>query len=152
MADKKSESDLKRSKPKHPNKKLKFSLPLPPSVNHMYCNTGKGGRRLTKRAEHYIRDTRAIINEVIEDQKWVRQLESTWYYIDAVFYMPDKRIRDSHNMLKILLDVMEGVVYSNDYYAMPRVQSVEYDKENPRVEVCIQAQSKSEREKACILY
>ena len=51
------------------------------------------------------------------------------------FFMPDKRKRDSHNTLKILLDAMEGFVYENDFYVMPRIQEVAYDKENPRVEI-----------------
>ncbi len=54
----------------------------------------------------------------------------TWLYADMWFFMPDKRKRDSHNTLKILLDVMEGFVYENDFYVMPRIQEVAYDKEN----------------------
>ncbi|TCX53818.1 RusA family crossover junction endodeoxyribonuclease [Dehalobacter sp. 14DCB1] len=142
------EHDLFRDKPQYSNKRLKISLPLPPSVNHMYYNTRNGGKRLTPTAENYIRVSRALINEAIDEQKWLRQNDSTWYYVDLVFYMPDRKIRDSHNMLKLLLDVMQGVVYKNDYYAQPRVQSVEYDKENPRVEVCITTQSKNDRIKA----
>lgn len=62
--------------------------------------------------------------------------------------MPDRRIRDSHNMLKLLLDVMEGIVYKNDYYVCPRIQSVEYDKKNPRIELCLTPQTNSARTKA----
>ncbi len=139
--------DLKRAKPKHPNKKLRITLPLPPSVNNMYVNTRGGGRRLSKKSEDYIRRSRGLINLAIEEQRWIKQNDSTWYYVDLVFFMPDRRIRDSHNMLKLLLDVMQGIVYSNDYYAMPRIQSVEYDTENPRVEVSVIPQSKSNRDK-----
>lgn len=139
--------DLKRAKSKHPNKKLRITLPLPPSVNNMYVNTRGGGRRLSKKSEDYIRRSRGLINLAIEEQRWIKQNDSTWYYVDLVFFMPDRRIRDSHNMLKLLLDVMQGIVYSNDYYAMPRIQSVEYDMENPRVEVSVIPQSKSNRDK-----
>jgi Holliday junction resolvase RusA-like endonuclease len=51
-------------------------------------------------------------------------------------------------MLKLLLDVMEGTVYKNDYYVCPRIQSVEYDKENPRIELCLIPQTSSARTKA----
>ena len=95
----------------------------------------------------YIRDSRAIINQAIEEQRWIKQDKATWYYIDLTFFMPDRRIRDSHNCLKLLLDVMQGIVFDNDYYAMPRIQSVEYDKENPRLEVCVFAQSENARDK-----
>lgn len=141
------ENDLFRDKPKYPNKKLTISLPLPPSVNHMYHNMRNGGKRLTSKATDYIRVSRALINLAIEEQRWLKQNESTWYYIDIVFFMPDRRVRDSHNMLKLLLDVMQGVIFDNDYYAMPRIQAVEYDADNPRVEVCVISQSKSAREK-----
>ena len=129
--------DLYRDTPKYPHKKLYLTLPLPPSVNHMYYTSKRGHKRLTEKAEDYIVVSRALINEAIEEQKWLKQKKSTWFYIDLVFYMPDRRIRDSHNMLKLLLDVMQGIVYENDYYALPRIQHVEYDKENPRVEVIV---------------
>jgi crossover junction endodeoxyribonuclease RusA len=140
-------NDLFRDKPKFPNKKLRLSLPLPPSVNHMYFNTYKGGKKLTKDAENYVRVSRALINLAIEEQHWIKQTKSTWFYVDLVFFMPDRRIRDSHNMLKLLLDVMQGIVFDNDYYALPRIQAVEYDTEKPRVEACIIPQSNNTREK-----
>lgn len=141
-------ADVYRDTPKHPTKRLKMSLPLPPSINHMYFNTRNGGKRLTTKAENYIRKSRALINVAIEEQNWIKQSYSTWYYIDLVFFMPDRRIRDSHNMLKLLLDVMQDIVYDNDYYVCPRIQSVEYDKNNPRVEICITPQTNSTRVKA----
>ena len=147
MAKKTETTDLYRDKPQCPNKKLRLSLPLPPSVNHMYFNTRGGGKRLTKKAENYIRESRSLINLAIEEQRWLKQDKSTWYYIDLVFFMPDRRIRDSHNMLKLLLDVMQGIIFENDYYAMPRIQAVEYDTENPRVEVCVMPQSANARDK-----
>lgn len=146
--EKASKPDLFRDKPKHPNKKLKMVLPLPPSINHMYYNTQRGGKRLTGRANDYIKKSKALINLAIEEQRWVQQSKYTWYYIDLAFFMPDRRIRDSHNMLKLLLDVMEGTVFNNDYCALPRIQTVEYDKENPRIEMCIASQTNNSREKA----
>lgn len=140
-------TDIYRDKPKYPNKKLRLSLPLPPSVNHMYYNTPNGGKRLTGKSEKYIRESRSLINLAIEEQHWLKQEKATWYYIDLVFFMPDRRVRDSHNMLKLLLDVMQGIIFDNDYYVMPRIQSVEYDVENPRVEACIFAQSTNARDK-----
>lgn len=139
--------DLYRIKPKHPNMTLKLSLPLPPSVNSMYVNTRGGGRELSKKAEVYVRQSRALINLAIEEQYWLMQARATWLYADMVFFMPDRKVRDSHNMLKLLMDVMQGTVYENDCFVMPRIQSVEYDKENPRVEVFISTQNKTSREK-----
>lgn len=112
----------------------------------MYYSKGFA-RRLTYEAQDYVRVSRALINLAIEEQRWLKQDKSTWYYVDLVFFMPDRRIRDSHNMLKLLMDVMQGLVFYNDYYALPRIQSVEYDAQHPRVEVSVTAQSPTNREK-----
>lgn len=140
-------ADLPRVKPASVNKSLSIALPVPPSVNAIYYNTRGGGRRLTKKAEHYIRDARAQINQAIEEQFWETQQKGVWLYVDLVFYFPDRRRRDSHNCLKILLDTLESIVYVDDMYVMPRIQSVEYDKDNPRVELRITAQTRNNREK-----
>lgn len=142
--------DLFRDTPTNPHKTLKMSLPLPPSVNALHVGLQNGSRKLSYKAKNYFRDARGKINVEIEEQKWVKQSKSTWLYIDLVFYMPDRRIRDSHNMLKLLLDVLQDVVYDNDYYVMPRIQSVELDKENPRVEFKIFAQTENNRAKGLI--
>lgn len=139
--------DLPRKKPRNVNKTLKLALPVPPSVNAIYYNTRGGGRRLTKKAEHYIRDVRALTNQAIDDQHWSKQEKGIWLYMDMVFYFPDRRRRDSHNCLKVLLDALESIVYVDDMYVMPRIQSVEYDKDNPRVEISVVQQTKNNREK-----
>lgn len=126
-------------------KVLAMNLPVPPSVNSMYVNTRGGGKRLSAKAERYVRDSRALINLAVSEQSWTKPNRSVWLYIDMVFYFDDRRIRDSHNCLKLLLDVMQGIVYMNDYFVLPRIQSVEYDKGNPRVEVRIYPQSELSR-------
>jgi crossover junction endodeoxyribonuclease RusA len=127
-------------------KVLSLSVPgVTPSVNHLYMNTRGGGKRLTSKAERYIRDSRALINLAIQEQSWTKPNRSVWLYIDMVFYFDDRRIRDSHNCLKLLLDVMQGIVYQNDYFVLPRIQSVEYDQGNPRVEVKLYPQSETSR-------
>lgn len=140
-------ADLPRKKPASISKKLKLSLPVPPSVNAIYYNTRGGGRRLTKKAENYIRDVRALANLAVDEQHWSRQEKGVWLYLDLVFYFPDRRRRDSHNTLKVLLDALESVLYVDDMYCMPRIQSVEYDKENPRVEINVSTQTKHNRTK-----
>jgi crossover junction endodeoxyribonuclease RusA len=130
------------------NKRLYLNLGLPVSVNELHYWAGSGrGKRLTGKALNYMRDSRALINLAMEEQRWSMVEDKTWLYVDCVFYFPDRRIRDSHNMLKLLLDVMQGYVYSNDYTVLPRIQSVEYDKESPRVELCITPQTSASRSK-----
>ena len=111
---------------------LELSVPVPPSVNHMYYNTRGGGKRLTKLAETYLQRVRAYAKQCIEEQGWAVPEKGVWLKMELVFYFPDKRIRDSHNCLKILLDALEGACFINDYYIVPRILTVELDKENPR--------------------
>lgn len=143
----KKPKDLKRDTPKCPNKQLELTLGIPLSINHMYVNTRGGGKRLSKKAEDYVRCARAQINLAIEEQGWRKCYEDIWYYLDIVMYMPDLRVRDSHNTLKLLLDTMEGLAFENDYFVMPNIQAVEYDKLNPRIEVILRPQKESERKK-----
>lgn len=126
---------------KCPNKRLLLELPLPPSVNSMYTMR----KTLTAKAQRYIRSSRALINLATDEQYWTCVEPPNWLYLDLVFYMPDRKIRDSHNMLKLLLDVMQGLVYENDYYVLPRIQTVEYDKDNPRISIVVRHQKEKER-------
>lgn len=111
----------------------------------MHVTTRGGGKILTRKAKDYFRDARALINLAIEEQRWIKPETAVWLYVDLVFYMPDRRIRDSHNCIKILMDVMQDVVFVNDFYVMPRVQSVEYNPEHPRVEVLVSMQQERHR-------
>lgn len=148
----KKKDDLYRSEPQFPKKKLRLTLPLPLSVNHMYYNTRYGGKRLKPEAENYIRTATSITLAEMEDTLWKMQKDATWYYMDLLFYMPDRITRDSHNMLKLLLDTLEGSAYHNDYYIMPNILGVEYDKKNPRVEVILRPQTKKDREKVLKMF
>lgn len=139
-------TDVYRAQPKK-TKALYVDLPIPPSVNGMYFNTKHGGKRLTSKAQSYTRDARALLNLAVDEQDWTKPSSKMWLYVDMVFYFPDRRIRDSHNCLKLLMDVMQGIVFTNDYIALPRIQSVEYDKDHPRVELKVTPQTKSHREK-----
>lgn len=144
----KEQMDLFRDDAHRTNKSLKIKLPIPPSVNHMYIQKRDGGKMLTRHAQNYVRESRALINLAVEQQFWIKQESAVWMYVDIVVYMPDRRIRDSHNMLKLLLDTMQGLVFDNDYYILPRIQSVELDVTNPRVEVFIIPQKQRDRTKA----
>lgn len=135
--------DVFRKERKSSNKRLNLTLPIPPSVNSIYTMK----RQYNAKARDYIRKARGIINEAIEEQHWGLPDRQEWLYVDMVFWMPDRKIRDSHNCLKILMDVLQDVVYVNDYFVLPRIQSVEYDKEFPRLEIMVHHQLKSQREK-----
>lgn len=133
-------SDLVRCKPSSRKKKLNLITPIPPSINHIYYNTKYGGKRLTKDAERWVTQVRSSVHAQIEDQKWKKEALGVWMVFDMTFYFPDKRIRDNHNAFKILFDALEGIVYVNDYYVLPRVTACYLDRENPRLEISIYPQ------------
>lgn len=58
--------------------------------------------------------------------------------IELTFFLPDKRKRDPTNLLKGLLDALEGVVYNDD----KQIDALAWhkaglDREKPRVEISI---------------
>lgn len=140
-------NDLFRDEPRYPRKKLKITLPLAPSSNHMYIQRRNGSRCLSATARRYIMDATALIRLACEEQMWFVDNRDVWYYLDLIVFMPDRKIRDSHNMLKLLLDVFQEIAFRNDYFVMPRIQDVRLDKDNPRIEACLRPQSKADRKK-----
>lgn len=127
--------DLEREPPQYPNQVLKVTLPIPPSVNHIYQNVGRGARRLTTEAVKYIKTAQDIAKKQIRKQGWKKDNRAVWSVMDLYFYFPDKRRRDSHNCLKLLTDCMEGLLFHDDYFLLPRIQDVQLDRENPRLEI-----------------
>jgi Holliday junction resolvase RusA-like endonuclease len=56
--------------------------------------------------------------------------------VNLTFFMPDKKKRDPTNLLKGLLDALEGVVYNDDKQIDALSwRKVALDRENPRVEI-----------------
>ena len=130
--------DLKRDKPKHPKQQIYFSIDLPPSKNHAYFY--RRGAKIPKAStDKYVERTRKQITKEMKKQKWKKDRDHVWYYLDLFFYFPDRRRRDSHNCIEVLMDALETVLFRDDYYIMPRIQTVELDRENPRLEVVMSA-------------
>lgn len=126
--------DLLRDEPKYPDQYLQINLPIPISVNHMYQNAGVR-KRLTSQASQYIKTAQDITKKAMKEQGWKKDKDHVWYVMDMYFYFPDKRIRDSHNCIKLLTDCLEGLLFHNDYFLLPRIQYVCLDRENPRLEI-----------------
>ena len=127
--------DLERDIPKYPNQVLTLTIKVPPSVNHMYIHKRNGQKILTSTAKQYIKTIQDLCKKEIKKQNWKKEKESVWYVMDMYFYFQDKRKRDSHNCLKLLMDSLEGLLFTNDYFVLPRIQYVTLDRENPRVEI-----------------
>lgn len=122
---------------------LEVDIPVPPSVNHMYQNAGRG-KRLTKEATQYIKTVQETCKKEMKKIGWKHDKPNVWYVMDLYYFFPDKKVRDSHNTLKILTDSMEGLVFPNDYYVLPRIQYVTLDRKNPMLHIKVYPQNKAE--------
>ena len=125
---------------------LKFTSPIPPSVNHylgwravMIHGKPTVVSYQTKEAKAYKSEIMRIVRDAVRDQSFVPEVrEAAHYYVDCVFYFA--RIdQDSSNYDKCLLDAITDtkLIWSDDNVALVRTQGVFYDKENPRIEIDI---------------
>lgn len=127
-------SDLKRAEPKYPDRITKAVVPIPPSKNHAFIY--RGFKKIPKKATRdYKEKVRNTIADTLESKGWEMDKEDVWYYLDLYFYMPDRRRRDSHNSLEVLMDSLEECLFQDDYFVMPRIMKVELDRDNPRLEL-----------------
>jgi len=112
----------------------KITIPIPPSVNKMFIFNRYTHQKIYKQEtrDYYEYNTLVLGNWV---KKHFVKPVVTMTHFDMNFFLGSKNA-DSHNYLKVAADLLEksGIV-SNDKFLMARTQSVEYDKENPRIEI-----------------
>jgi crossover junction endodeoxyribonuclease RusA len=58
-----------------------------------------------------------------------------WYYLDVRLYFKNDRRPDTDNVVKAVMDGLEGVLWANDRNVLPRVQRVVIGSVEPRIEV-----------------
>lgn len=112
-----------------------------PSENIIHINVWKGGKATGQRALSTIAEAHRDLWRM-EALSWknrsgYRVPNKQKVYVDLVFYLPDKRIRDTHNVPKLLLDALKGIVSTDDYFILLSIKDFFYDKDNPRIEVDI---------------
>ena len=92
---------------------------------------------LNKRAKDWMSNAEEITCAAIKKQKW-KCTEKVKIIVEVTTYWQDRRVRDTHNSYKILMDALENAkVFDNDRYAIVRQIDFSVDKENPRVELVI---------------
>lgn len=119
---------------------LTFTLPLPPSVNHCYRRyTTKTGQRMnvmTKAGVSWTADARAIAFDARNRANWTCA-QGEKVVLELTCFWPDLRRRDVSNLDKVLLDALEGVIYDDDRWALPRWMDFSTDRGHPRVDVVV---------------
>ena len=109
---------------------MKIVLPLPPTDNHVYGQRGKI-RFMYPEAKHW------------KEMAWLQlklqyggEIKKGNVVIgEIIFYL--KHWRDIQGSLKLLFDVMEGIVYENDRQVVQFCVFKKEDKVNPRIEIII---------------
>ena len=125
---------------------LKLVSPIPPSVNHYLATRAilRGGKPLavtytTNEAKRFKRDFKEYVAAECQRQDW-RWTPNKYqhFYIDTVYYFP-RTDMDPGNYQKTLFDAITEtqLIWLDDNVALERVQGVYYDKQNPRIELCI---------------
>ena len=109
---------------------IRLTLPYPPSANR-YWRHNRGRIHRSAEAEAYKHHVGLLCNAA---DIWPVEHEVA---LDLVFFRPAKRM-DLDNMLKVLLDALQGHAYINDSQVAEIHATRMDDKANPRVEVEIQ--------------
>lgn len=90
-------------------KSLRIELPYPPSVNRLW-RFARGHWHISKEGQHYRRNVEAILLA-----SGVRPLEG-WLSVFIEMYPPDRRERDTDNVLKAIFDSCQHAgLYKKDY-------------------------------------
>ncbi|WP_067923667.1 RusA family crossover junction endodeoxyribonuclease [Alicyclobacillus shizuokensis] len=90
-----------------------------PSVNHIYQNIRGGGKKLTKAAEQLLAKWRSLAKAWAEEVGW-ECTHGEKVIVEVTAFFPDNQKRDTSNVYKLMMDALEGVIYDDDYYALPR--------------------------------
>lgn len=105
-------------------------MPYPPSVNHYWIRAFRGMRISDEGTEYRDRVKQSLTEHRIESM--LGEIR-----VCCAVHFPDARKRDSSNLWKVLLDVMQyGGIYTDDHQVKThRMVDIDIDRDRPRVEV-----------------
>ncbi|NUU96737.1 RusA family crossover junction endodeoxyribonuclease [Marinitoga sp. 1138] len=97
--------------------KLKIELDcLPPSVNHSYRKRGRNyGMYMTEKAKNFKEYVSWIAKKARRKYKFTPlPYDNKFYRINFEFHFKNRKHPDPNNLLKVLIDSLEGIVFEND--------------------------------------
>lgn len=107
----------------------------PPSVNHIYRNVSVDRRVVTEAGKVWRTLVQIDAKAEMRKQGWQMTPAGEKVVVEIRVFWPTKRKRDVENIGKLLWDSLEGIVFENDQWLLPRYMDFDYDKQNPRVEL-----------------
>lgn len=125
---------------------LRIVIPgSPPSLNHVYRNVVINRRITTSDGQKWRQIVQNIATKAITLTGWKMSVNEK-LVAEVTIYWPTRRKRDVENVGKLLWDALEGIVYENDSWLLPRYMDFAVDKHNPRVEIRFYQLQKTEGE------
>ncbi|ETX02423.1 MAG: hypothetical protein ETSY1_03635 [Candidatus Entotheonella factor] len=127
-----------------PEQQLALTLPVPPSVNHLYATVN--GRRVLSRAG---RDFKAFVADEVEAWQDREQVSNAaieafgrhYLSLTIIFYFSTALRRDLDGGLKIAQDALCEALEVNDNLVTEIRLSKRVDRQHPRIEVLLQTLS-----------
>lgn len=125
--------------------KLHLVLPLPISVNQLYQlqyayskkykrNMPTGRKILTDAGRKNKKEIQKSATAQMRNQTWNLEVTKNHFVYQDIDVYFNRKNRDSDNILKLLNDSLQGLIFHNDSKVLTRVQRIYYDYSNPRVE------------------
>jgi crossover junction endodeoxyribonuclease RusA len=115
---------------------LKFVInKLPPSLNVMYRKSKYGAIYKTKLAKEYME----LVHQTIKEQNENIEILNCNVKVTIIMYQNDKRKRDIDNILKVLLDAMNNIIYIDDSQITELHIKKVCSTENNKIEIEIKA-------------
>ena len=125
--------------------KLHLVLPLPISVNALYQlqyayskkyrkNMPTGRKILSEAGRKNKKEIQASATSQMRNQHWNLEVTKNHFIYQDIDVYFNRKNRDSDNILKLLNDSLQGLIFHNDSKVLTRVQRVYYDYSNPRIE------------------
>jgi len=94
---------------------------LPPSVNHCYQRAKNKRLFLSKEGKAFMQFANLYIIQTVKKHRWKPIPAGEFFNLAIAFEMKNRVFPDPNNMLKLLIDAMEGPVYENDKWALPMI-------------------------------
>ena len=121
------------------------------TVNHIYKITVRNEKPIvykTSKARKFQRTIAKLINQNANFEKIEKIKENGHGDIIVLlkYYFPDKRRRDTNNLIKIIADGIEKGIGIDDSRFLIREMSKKIDRENPRIEIEITYQDNQEEQ------
>ena len=128
--------------------KLKLTLPIAQSVNHMYGQRRDGTRYKTDKATNWHENAQTVAKIECLRQGWEKTTKEI-LIMEMRFFYNDARRRDTNNQHKQIADALEKIVYDDDRHVLMRDMSVELKSGRHEVEITVykERRKKNERER-----